>query len=72
MKRNIATAPATAWNQKNLPSDIEQVEQSPAPAKEILEQLPFAAVGLARRHPGIFILTAAGILGLVWYLSSRD
>ena len=72
MKQSIASAAAETWNQKNLPSDVERLEQSPEPTKDAIEHLSSAILGVARRRTGVFILAAIGILGLVWCFSKRD
>ncbi len=72
MKQSFAAAPAETWNQKNQPSDVQQLEQSPGPMEDVIEHLPSAAFGLVRRRPGVFILALIGIAGMVWYLSKRD
>lgn len=74
MKESIASAPASVWNRKNLPSAIERLPQRPSRTTQMAKQLPGAVMGFARRQPGLVILSLAVLagLGLAWYLAERD
>ncbi len=74
MKQSLASAPPATWNLKNEPSGADQFMESPGPGSEVITQLPSAALGFARRRPGVLLvsLLAIGVLGLVWYVAGKD
>lgn len=74
MKNSLASATPKTWNRKNLPSEIERYEQGSGGTIRTIRKLPSAAAAVARRQPAIVTasLVAVGILGVFWYLASRD
>ncbi len=72
MKQSIASRSARAWNQKNLPSDLERFEESPK--EGILGQVSSAAADIAQTRRGVLILSLAAmaVVSLVWFLYSNN
>ncbi len=74
MKSRLGSASARAWNQKNLPSDLERFDESPGDVATLVRQVPAATAALFRSRRGLIVLSLAvvGALGLIWYLNRED
>ncbi len=74
MKQSIASESARAWNQKNLPSDLERFEESHNEGKSIIGQVSSAAAGIAQTRRGVLILSLAAMafISLVWFVYSNN
>ncbi len=74
MKRSLASASPRTWNQKNLPSAIEEMSETPGGFGDTIEELPRATMGLLRRNRSFLVwsLLGLGTVGLVWYLTREE
>jgi hypothetical protein len=73
MKQRLASQRPRVWNRKNLPNSIERFEDSPRPTKELVRELPAAALGVVRRRKGIALLGVTLVVaGLWWMFACRD
>lgn len=76
MKASLASASAETWNQKNLPTSVEEYEYGDwqSRLKGVIQELPGVAKEMIRRQPEVFIAAAAvlAVFGIRWLFFRND